>query len=126
MLFAWLEPIAPTAPEVSVKLPPPPDPLGPLGGVVGGLAVLLILTVVLRRLLLGRRGHAAVFAFSLGVGNALMEVGAMLQPDRPQVTVCSEKNSPAAREDEHVGDAKPPPTRPPEQMPTPGPSRRGV
>ncbi len=103
MLFAWLEPIAPTAPEISVNLPPPPDPLGPLVSVVGGLAVLLVVTVVLRRLFRGSRGAETLFAFSVGLGNALMEIGAMLQPDRPKVTVSSEKNAPSEREDEAAG-----------------------
>lgn len=109
MLFAWLVPIAPTPPEVSINLPPPPEPLGPLASVVGALAVLLIVTVILRRLLRGRRGAETVFAFSVGLGNALMEVGAMLQPDRPKITVSSEKNMPSESEDGGVGDAKPPP-----------------
>lgn len=109
MLFAWLVPIAPTSPEISLDLPPPPDPLGPLAPILGVLAVLLIVTVILRRLLRGRRGADTVFAFSVGLGNALMEVGAMLQPDRPKVTVSSEKNMPSSREDANVGDAKPPP-----------------
>ena len=104
MLFAWLEPIAPTAPEVSINLPAPPDPLGPLGPVLGALAVLLIISVVLRRLLRGRLGAQTVFAFSIGVGNALMEVGAMLQPDRPKVTVSSEQDAPSASESETAGD----------------------
>lgn len=103
MLFAWLEPIAPTAPEVSNNFPPPPDPLGALASVLAILAVLLIVSVLLRRLLRGRRGAETVFAFSVGLGNALMEVGAMLQPDRPKVTVSSEKDAPSASEGETVG-----------------------
>lgn len=109
MLFAWLEPIAPTAPEISVKLPPPPDPLGPIGSVVGGLALLLIIAVLLRRLFRGRRGAETFFAFSVGLGNALMEVGAMLQPDRPKVTVSSEKSTPSEGEDQGAGDGRSPP-----------------
>ena len=119
MLLAWLAPIAPTASEITLDLPAPPDPLGPLVGLIGGLGILLVATALLRRLLGGRRGAKTLFAFSLGVGNALMEVGAMLQPDRPQVTVASEKDSPcaseSASESESDGEHDPPPadgTRP--------------
>ncbi|MGH1347964.1 MAG: hypothetical protein ACRBN8_40795 [Nannocystales bacterium] len=109
MLFAWLEPLAPTAPEVSLKFPPPPDPLGPLASMVAILAVLLVAVAILRRLLRGRRGAETLFAFSVGLGNALMEVGAMLQPDRPKVTVSSEKDAPSASEDGSAGGTPPPP-----------------
>ena len=94
MLFALLGPLAPTTPEVSLELPPPPDPLGPVASIVGALGLLLIVTVLLRRLLRGRRGASTVFAFSVGVGNALMEVGAMLQPDRPKVVVVAKSDDP--------------------------------
>ena len=107
MLFAWLVPIAPTAPEVSNNFPPPPDPLGALASLVGVLAVLFIVAVVLRRLLRGRAAETA-FVFSVGLGNALMEVGAMLQPDRPKVTVSSEKNAPSPSETDVQADSDPP------------------
>jgi hypothetical protein len=93
MVFALLGPMAPTTPEVSVKLPPPPDPIGPLASLIGGLGVLLIVAVLLRQFLRGRRGASTMFAFTVGIGNALMELGAMLQPDRPKVVVvCKEED----------------------------------
>ncbi|MCR9159955.1 MAG: hypothetical protein ACE37F_32430 [Nannocystaceae bacterium] len=96
MLLVLQGPLAPTTPEVSVNLPPPPDPLGPIASVIGVLGLLLIASVLLRRLLRGRRGAATVLSLSVGVGNALMEVGAMLQPDRPKVVVvCKAKEASA-------------------------------
>ena len=74
---------------------------------VGGLALLLILTVFLRRMLRGRRGAETLFAFSVGLGNALMEIGALLQPDRAQVTVSSGKNDGVQEHGEHGDDVPP-------------------
>ena len=110
MFLGWP---GPNTPEVSVDLPPPPHPLGPILPLFGGLAVLLLIVVLLRRLLRGRRGATGLFSFSVGVGNALNELAAMVQADRPQVTVASEKEPGAKLGATRVGDAKPPPDRPP-------------
>lgn len=96
MLIAWLGRLAPATPEVTLDLPPPPDPLGPVASIIGALGLLLIVTVVLRRVLRGRKGAATMFAFSVGVGNALMELGALLQPDRPKVMVVAKKDDGAS------------------------------
>lgn len=117
MLLAWP---GPNTPQVSVDLPPPPHPLGPILPIFGGLAILLVVAVLLRRLLRGRRGAAGMFSFSVGVGNALNELAAMVQADRPQVTVASEKEPGQRRRGSAVGDAKPPPDRSPHR-PSPPP-----
>lgn len=58
-----------------------------------------------------------MFAFSVGVGNALMELGAMLQPDRPKVVVVCKSEDHlhgAAELAEDVGDVREPgPLTPP-------------
>ncbi len=97
------------APEVTIRTDPPPEP-GGLFSVVAVLCGLLILAVVLRRALRGKRGARGLFAFSVGVGNALMDLAGVLQPDRANVESIqkAEIGGSRAEQDEDVGDGRPP------------------
>ncbi|MEM6992818.1 MAG: hypothetical protein AAF721_20050 [Myxococcota bacterium] len=91
-------------PEVTIRTDPPPEP-GGIFSLIALLCVVLIVTVVLRRALRGKRGANGLFAFSVGVGNALMEMGAMLQPDRANVESIQKAEAPG-EDKADVGDGR--------------------
>ncbi len=78
--------------------------------IITALSVLLIVLAVLRRLLSGTRGAKALFSLSVGVGNALMDVASLLQPDRPAVESLEKSRSTGERaaRSASVGDGRPP------------------
>lgn len=66
--------------------PPPPPPALPLGFaahvlLLGVLAMLW--WIARRRVVVGTRRAARIAAFGLAIGNALVDLSAVLQPDRP-------------------------------------------
>jgi hypothetical protein len=83
-LFAWIEPII-TAHEPVVHGPPPPPP-PPAGlGVLPFVLIALSFAWWLARRWSrpGTKRAARVAAFGLAIGNALVDIAAMMQPDRP-------------------------------------------
>lgn len=107
------------APEVTIRTDPPPAPGGALS-LLAGLSVLFVAVVLLRRLLRGKRGSTQVFALSVSVGNALLDLAGMLQPDRANVESIEKAQSPGenAAYDEDVADGRRPR---PEHRPGPPP-----
>ncbi len=112
-LAAW-EPLF-DAVEPVVKGPPPTPPdSAPLGiaAIVVALTFGLLAYRLLRSRLRGRAGRLArIGAFGVAIGNALVDLASMLQPDRPAV-VEIERNRNPARDDDDDGDP-----------PDPGPTR---
>jgi hypothetical protein len=84
MLFAWIEPII-TAHEPMVRGPPPPPPPAPGLGWLPFLLLALSLAWWLARKWSqpGTKRAARVAAFGVAIGNALIDIAAMLQPERP-------------------------------------------
>ena len=108
MLIAYLAP----PPGGVVKAPPPMPSVMP-GVAVGvvGLATLLIIFVALSRLFrrAGRGRQASFFMRGAsGVGNALHEVGAMLQPQAPNIESIQKAEEHDRSTDEAIGDARNP------------------
>ena len=103
------------APQIGIERPAAPQ-AGGIVALVAILSVLLVLAVAIRRALRGRTATARLFAFSVSVGNALMDVAAVLQPDRPSVESL-EKGRTIGTESAHgaaVGDGRVPgPSIPP-------------
>ena len=97
-------------PEVSLEKEPPPQSPG-VFSLVALLCVLLIAVVLLRRLLRGRKGSNLLFSMSVGVGNALMDLAHMLNPNGPNVESVDKAESPGENdaEGEDVGDGRKPP-----------------
>ena len=100
------------APEVTRTPPPAPDAVGPL---IGGLAILItVLSLVwigfrkLRRY--GPKDGVRSSSGGAAIGNALFEMGSVLQPDRPNVEVIV-KLEEEVLEDE-VGDRRNPGRKP--------------
>src|SRR5688500_5358633 len=86
--IAALEPII-TAPEPALRGPPPPPP--PPAG-LGVLPVVLIGLSFARCIARqwsqpGTKRAARVAVFGAAIGNALLDIAAMLQPDRPTAAV---------------------------------------
>ena len=100
-------------PDVRLEKEPPPQAPG-VFSLVAGLCVLLLALVLLRRLLRGRRGSNLLFSMSVGVGNALMDLAHMLNPNGPNVESVDKAESPGENdaECEDVGDGRKPPAPP--------------
>lgn len=97
---------------------------GGILAIAGLLCILLLIAAAVRRALRGRAGSARLFAFSVSVGNALMDVAAIVQPDRPNVESL-ERELGVARRRAHraaVGDGREPGTATPPAN-EPGPYR---
>ncbi|MBX7083911.1 MAG: hypothetical protein K1X88_32170 [Nannocystaceae bacterium] len=92
-------------PTVQGPPPPPSDSLPPgLAGLVVALTILAIAVRLLARVAGPRLGRfARISAFGAVVGNALMELAAVLQPDRPAV-VEIERARNHGRDDADAGD----------------------
>jgi len=101
-------------PDVHLEKEPPPQAPG-VFSLVAGLCVLLIAFALLRRLLRGRKGSNMLFSMSVGVGNALLDVAHMLNPNGPNVESIEKAESPGENdaEGEDVGDGRRPPPAPP-------------
>lgn len=110
-MLSFLAFIAPAfAHEPMIKGPPPPlppvIPLG-LGLPIAGLGVLALLWWVVRRWSHpGTKRWARNAAFGVAIGNALLEIASVLQPDRPQVEIIVQLGE--EREASAVGDGRPP------------------
>lgn len=121
MLLAFVPPA--TTVVRGPNLPPLNDGFYALAPLVVGLLVLsLLYWIRLRRVRASARrrgGVVAGFALSVALGNALVEMSAMLEPNRP-VAMAMDRND-CEREDEGVGDGRIP--RPPLSRP-PGPRPR--
>lgn len=83
--------LVPAQAEVRVELPPPTDGLYAFAPLVVALLVLSALYWIRRRRIRAssrrRAGVMASFALSAALGNALVEMGAMLDPSRPVVMI---------------------------------------
>jgi hypothetical protein len=90
------------------NLPPPTDGLYALAPLVVLLLVLSVLYWVrLRRVRKSARRRAGMlpgFALSVALGNALVELGAMLEPSRP--VAMAMQRADGHRDDEGVGDGR--------------------
>src|SRR5262245_51780431 len=92
--------------EPIVRAPPPPS--GPGFGTLGATIVLLTIAAFVARRFAkrGTKRAARLAAFSVAVGNALLDLAAMLQPDRPRAAeILKVKEQRAATAD---GDRDPP------------------
>jgi hypothetical protein len=120
---AWLAAWVPAAgqPEVSVDLPPPPEAgvgwLQPLAVVVLVLSVIL---VIRHRRRVRKHGITGLRSLALGaaVGNVLMDIGAILMPNRPAAVSVQELE--AHVEEDAVGDGRGPPATSPRGAWRPG------
>lgn len=115
--------LVPSHAVVRNELPPPTDGLYALAPLVVALLVLSALYWIrLRRARASarRRGTTvAGFALSAALGNALVELGAVLDPNRP-VAMVMERGD-CDRDDEGTGDGRLPPPPPPPRGPSPNP-----
>ncbi len=124
--LTWL--FDPTGPTVRVDLGTPPEAgAGWLQPIAIGLLLLSLLTVVLHRRRArahGGPGLVGLRSFTLGaaVGNALLDFGGMLTPDRPSAE--SIQNIEEEPVDDALGDGRRPPNleleAPPEDPPEDG------
>ncbi len=110
--LTWL--FDPTGPTVRVDLGPPPEAgVGWLQPIALGLLLLSLLTFVIQRRrsrAAGGQGLVGLRSFTLGaaVGNALLDIGGMLTPDRPSAE--SIQNLEEEPEDDALGDGRRPPS----------------
>lgn len=114
LILAW-------APAVENRPPPAPDAVGPL---MAGLAIAIIVVSLVWfgiRRMQGRGTEAARRSTGgAAVGNALFELGSILQPDRPNVETIVRLEEEAVEDD--VGDGRDPAR--PRASPRPAAERR--
>jgi hypothetical protein len=111
--LAGLVGLDPTGPSVELDLPPPPEAgvgwLQPLAVLVLLLSVVVVLR---RRRRLRKLGIGGLRSFALGaaVGNVLMDIGALLMPNRPAAVSIQRIEEDVDVDD--AGDGRDPPLRP--------------
>ena len=83
-LLAWIEPIITAHEPVVLGPPPPPPPPAGLGVLPLVLIALSFAWWLARQWSKpGTKRAARVAAFGVAIGNALVDIAAMLQPERP-------------------------------------------
>lgn len=132
-MLALLTLVAPTfAHQPAVEGPPSPlPPTVPIG-----LSIPVVLLVLLslgwwisRRRVRAESGRLArIGVFGVAIGNALLEIASLLQPDRPRVELIQRLRE--ERPSDAVGDARDPPARAADRVgsrsPSPSPPERSA